>query len=290
MDTEKIRRFLAEGERAGVRYALETPRQAPQGLSGGTLSQRAGSSLEFRDHRDYQPGDDLRHIDWNVYARSDQLTIKLFREEVSPHLDVLLDSSRSMTLEGTAKGQATLALAAFFATAARNSGFSHAVWQLGGEVGPVGNGNGMPLSWEGITFEHRGGPGGIAKAAHSWKSRGVRVFLSDLLWEGDPLMTLRPLAERASSLVVLQVLAEVDAHPPEGNSLRMVDSETDMVREIYVDAIAVRRYRDALARHQENWHSACRQAGAVFATVIAEDVLREWNFDMLVAAGVLKIV
>ena len=77
------------------------PRQRRSGLLGGTLSQRAGSSLEFRDHRAYEPGDDLRHIDWNAYARTDQLTIKLFREEVTPHLDVVIDTSRSMDLEGT---------------------------------------------------------------------------------------------------------------------------------------------------------------------------------------------
>jgi hypothetical protein len=114
--------------------------------------------------------------------------------------------------------------------------------------------------------------------------------LSDLLWEGDPLVTLRPLAERASVTLVLQVLAAVDARPPEGQSLRLVDAETDQVREIHIDASVARRYRDGLARHQENWHSACRQVGALFATVIAEDVLRDWNMDGLVATGVLKVV
>jgi uncharacterized protein (DUF58 family) len=287
---DDMRRYLAEGERAGIRYALETPRQAPGGVSGGTLSQRAGSSLEFRDHRDYQPGDDLRHIDWNVYARTDQLTLKLYREEMTPHLDVLLDTSRSMTLEGTAKGPATLALAAFFATAARNAGFSHAAWQMGGDVRPVGNGSGAPLAWEGITFEHRGAPAGVGKAGSAWKPRGVRVLLSDLLWEGDPLITLRPLVERASVTLVLQVLADADARPPEGRSLRLVDAETELIREILIDALVARRYREGLARHQENWHIACRQVGALFTTVIAEDVLRDWNMDDLVAAGVLKIV
>ena len=287
---DDMRGYLSEGERAGVRYALQTPRQAPVGLAGGTLNQRAGSSLEFRDHRDYQPGDDLRHIDWNAYARSDQLTVKLYREEVTPHLDLLVDTSRSMTLEGSAKGRATLALAAFFATAASNASFSHAAWQLGQDVRPIGNSSGVPLAWEGITFEHRGPPIGVAKAGMSWRPRGVRVLLSDLLWEGDPLATLRPLAERGSMTLVLQVLAEVDAHPIEGKSLRLVDSETDRIHEIHVDALVARRYRDGLARHQQNWHSACRQVGALFATVIAEDLLRDWNMDELVANGVLKIV
>src|SRR5436305_5224155 len=129
---QRYRDRLAEGERAGARYALGLPRRLRQGAAGTHPGGRAGSSLEFKEHRDYQPGDDLRHIDWNVYARTDQLTLKLYREEVTPHLDVLLDTSRSMTLEGTAKGQATVALAAFFATAARNAGFSHTAWQMAG--------------------------------------------------------------------------------------------------------------------------------------------------------------
>jgi uncharacterized protein (DUF58 family) len=283
-------RYLGEGERAGFRYALQTPRQAPTGLAGGALSPRAGSSLEFRDHREYQPGDDLRHIDWNAYARTDQLTIKLYREEVTPHLDILVDASRSMTLEGTAKGPATLALAAFFATAAGNAGFSHRAWLMGQDVAPVGNGSGTPASWEGFAFEHQGAPAGVGKAALSWKPRGVRVLLSDLLWDGDPLATLRPLAERASVTLILQVLAAVDVQPPEGRSLRLVDAETDQVRELHIDALAARRYRDRLALHQQNWHAACRQVGALFVTVVAEDLLREWDMSELVAAGVLKII
>jgi uncharacterized protein (DUF58 family) len=283
---EAMRRYLGEGERAGLRYALGMPRHAPVGVAGGTLSQRAGSSLEFKDHRDYQPGDDLRHIDWHAFARSDELTVKLFREEVTPHLDVILDGSRSMALEGSQKGGATLALAAFLCTAATNAGYSHAAWLMGADYRPVGNGAGLPGTWEGISFAYRGIPG---PGTAAWRPRGLRVLLSDLLWPADPLATVRPLSERAAVTVVLQVLARADAHPPEGSSLRLVDVETDEVREIHVDAIAARRYREALARHQQTWHQACRQVGALFTTVIAEDVLRDWKLDELVAAEVLRV-
>ena len=78
------REFLLEGERVGMRYALAVPRTTSAALAGLQMGQRAGSSLEFKDHRDYQPGDDLRRIDWNAFARSDRLTVKLFREEISP--------------------------------------------------------------------------------------------------------------------------------------------------------------------------------------------------------------
>jgi hypothetical protein len=123
----------------------------------------------------------------------------------------------------------------------------------------------------------------------AWRPRGTRVLISDLLWMGDPLTTLRPFAERAAVTVVVQMLALADVEPPEGKSLRLVDSETGEMREIHVDAVVARRYREGLARHQENWHLACRQVGAVFMTVVAEDLLRKWNLDELVAAEVLRV-
>jgi hypothetical protein len=89
--------------------------------------------------------------------------------------------------------------------------------------------------------------------------------------------------------VVVQVLAEADANPVPGGSLRLVDSETGQERELRVDAAAVRRYRAKLARHQEAWHAACRQAGAVFVTVVAEELVRGWRLDALVAAEVLRV-
>src|SRR6516164_5404978 len=127
---EHLREYLKEGERAGQRYALRLPRPTPRGATGAAMGQRAGSSLEFKDYRDYQIGDDLRHIDWNAFARSDQLSVKLYREEITPHLDLVLDVSRSMALEDTAKARATLALAACLATAAANAGFGRTIWLM----------------------------------------------------------------------------------------------------------------------------------------------------------------
>jgi hypothetical protein len=77
--------------------------------------------------------------------------------------------------------------------------------------------------------------------------------------------------------------------PPGGGNLRLVDSETDQVQEIFVDPLAIKRYREALARHQQNWHQACRQVGALLTTVVAEKALHDWQLDALVAAEILKV-
>jgi uncharacterized protein (DUF58 family) len=281
-----LRKYLAEGELAASRYTLGVPRQAPVGLAGTAMGHRAGSSLEFRDHRSYEPGDDLRHIDWSAFGRTDQLTVKLYREEVTPHLDIIVDGSRSMNLEGTKKAEAAVALCAFFATAASRAGYSHSLWTLADRCQPVANGNRAPGLWEGLTFDHRGAP---SNQLPLLRPRATRILISDLFWLGEPLLVTRPLGERAAVALVIQLLAHDDVNPPEGRSVRLVDSETDEVREIFVDAIAARRYRDALARHQESWDLACRQAGVTFLTLTAETLLAQWNLDALVANEVLRV-
>ena len=65
-------------------------------MKGERKSKRRASSVEFSDHRNYSIGDDLRHIDWNVYGRLDKLFLKLFLEEEDLHVYTLLDTSTSM--------------------------------------------------------------------------------------------------------------------------------------------------------------------------------------------------
>jgi uncharacterized protein (DUF58 family) len=284
------RDYLLEGERAARRYALAQPRGGPASRSGPAMGNRPGSSLEFRDYRGYEPGDDLRHIDWSAFARSDQLSVKLYREEVTPHCDVLIDGSRSMALEGSAKARATLALAGLFASAATNAGFSHAGWLLSAEVNPMGSLTKRTAEWENIAFDSALPPiAALAGAATQVKPRGIRVLLSDLLWDAEPGRVVRRLTERAAAVIVIQVLAEVDANPPYSGHIQLIDSETEEVREVRVDAERINRYRDNLTRLQGHWSDACRSLGAVFTTVIAEDLIRDWRLDSLVAAGVLQV-
>ena len=119
----------------------------------------------------------------------------------------------------------------------------------------------------------------------SWRSFGLRVLLSDLLWPGDPVAVLAQFAERATAVVVVQVLAEVDVNPTERGNIRLVDSETEAVQEIFLDPVAEKRYHDALARHQESWHLAAKQTGAIMTTVVAEEILSDWRIGSVSCGG-----
>ena len=90
-------RFNPEVQQAAARYQLGLPRMPVSGRSGELLGRGTGSSLEFQEYREYQFGDDIRHLDWAAYARSDALMVRLYREEISPRMEILLDASRSMT-------------------------------------------------------------------------------------------------------------------------------------------------------------------------------------------------
>src|SRR5687767_4120613 len=98
---------------AAARWRLPFSRQAWRGLAGNWMGAGAGSSLDFQDHRVYVPGDDPRHIHWQAFARTGALTMKLYRAEVSPLVDVIVDVSASMsfTPEKAARTDELLAFA-----------------------------------------------------------------------------------------------------------------------------------------------------------------------------------
>src|SRR5258708_12177625 len=104
-----------EVERAADMYHLGLPRNPAAGRSGELLGRGTGSSLEFQEYREYVPGDDIRHLDWGAYARSDMLMVRLFREEISPKTEILLDASRSMASGGEMKPRLARLLPPLFA-------------------------------------------------------------------------------------------------------------------------------------------------------------------------------
>lgn len=294
MDEPARRAALEAGRTAGLAYALARPQQTPAGQHGEQLGSGVGNSIEFMDYREYTPGDDLRRIDWSAYARSDRLVIKLNREEVTPHLDLLLDVSRSMALPDTAKPAATLGLAAALASAADNARMTRRVYTAAQRMEPLPGGEGDPLGWQWPGFAESAS---LTDALHSsggaagapLKRRGVRVLVSDLLCADDPWPIVSRLAEGASAAFVVQLLARQDADPAWSGDLRLADSEDGQLREIRLDATALARYHRQLDRIREQWRSACARAGVRMVELIAEDLAGGWDLGGLARAGLLRL-
>ena len=265
------RSALQAGEQLGLRYSLVLPQASMHGQRGERLGRFSGSSVDFQDYREYQPGDDLRHIDWNAYARSNQLTVKLFREEVQPHLDLILDTSRSMALEDTAKSRALYQLAALLATAATNARCSHAIWTMGDGFQRVANDTQPPGAWGTIALESaRPFEEAYGLVPPRLRRHGIRVLISDLLWPGDPLPSLRKLTQDAAAVHVVQLLAAADTEPPQAGNVELTDHETGETLALYIDASIQDQYRRTLERLQQSWANAARQTGTQLVTLIAE--------------------
>ena len=287
--TTQARSWLAAGQQQGSRYHLALPRQAARGRTGLHLGVGRGSSVEFHEHREYQPGDDLRHLDWNVSARSDRLIVKLYREEVTPCCDLVVDGSRSMALPGTAKAAAVVGLAALLATAAEGTGWSHATWLTSEICEQLVPGALLAEAWPRAFAATANPAAALAGRPPLWRSHGVRVLISDLLCPGDPLPVLRQLAGGAAAVAVLHLVARHDLEPPQDvKNLRLIDVESNQQQPVQLDQAAARQYQRAMARHIEQWQLAARGFGVAFATLVAEPLVEHWGVSELVEIGLLQ--
>lgn len=280
--------WLTRGRELGATCRLPLPRQALAGTSGDRLGHKVGSSLEFQDYREYQPGDDLRRLDWRAYARTDRLTVRLHREEVQPHLDLIGDFSRSMSVPSPAKRQAALLLTGIFAEAACQSGLSVA-WH--------GFGNGWqtifpktnaipPCPIPEFTGEHTLADA-LAGRPPRLMRRGIRLCLSDLLWEGDPTPTLRRLSTNAAAVLIVNLLTAEELAPPAYGSVSLCEVETGERLELQVGPEEQAAYRVRLERHLQSWRDLAATTSCRFLALRAEDLLAE-KLEPLFAAGLLE--
>jgi hypothetical protein len=178
-----------------------------------------------------------------------------------------------MSLENTAKAVAVGQLAALLATAAANAQCTQAVWLSGDGFRRLANDSLTPSTWDGLELSSPRTPEqAFDIQPPRFRRLGIRVFLSDLLWPGEPVRLLRRLRKGAAALFVIQLLANADATPPEHGNIRLVDSETGGETEIYIDSTVAKQYAANLAQLQQSWADGCRQCGAHMTTLIAEQV------------------
>lgn len=253
------------------------------GLPGERLGRAAGSSLEFEDRREYLAGDDLRHVDWRAFARTDQLLVRQYREEISPRLEVVLDASASMAAV-PAKAQAALDVAALLVESARADGLQVRLDVLGerAEQLPLDG-----LMAAGVEFAGAVPLDELLREREARASgRALVVCISDFLCERGVAPLVRRLGGRALRLGLVQVLSEQELEPALDGALRLTDVETGAVRDLVLDAKVLAEYRGRLERLLEELAGAARAQGAAHALLRAEAGLESGLAEGLVPAGI----
>jgi len=266
------------------RFSLAIERVPPRGLAGERLGRASGASLEFQDRRPYEAGDDVRHVDWRALARSDQLVVRLWREEVLARVEILVDVSRSLAIDAR-KAQLCVDLAALLAHGAREDGAQALVVALGAAPRPVSLDE---LTRDGLAFEDRAPfEAGLRAASGLQRHGAVCVVLGDFLFPHDPRALVRSLAARAGALAFVQVLSASEHSPLAGSASRLIDCESDEMLDLVLDAPAVARYRARLRNLIAGLESECRRARALFVSLTAAGPLDELAREQLVPAGLL---
>ncbi|MCA8949367.1 MAG: DUF58 domain-containing protein [Planctomycetes bacterium] len=265
---------LAEVAEVVARYRLDLGSQRFRGRAGERRGHGVGSSQEFFDFRDYAPGDDLRHLDWRAYARTEQLRIRLHQEEVAPHVDLLLDTSASMA-STPAKAAAAIGLVHAIRGFGDRQGSRARVLALGG--GPV----------EADVAAFTATAAEPLLPALPLRSAGVRIVLTDGLWSAGSTAFLQRARVGAARFAVLQLLDPWEIEPTADGALTLIDCETGERREIRLDAAAIAGYRARLQRLCDALRGAVVGHGGLYARIAADSLPRMCARDLL-PAGILE--
>ena len=259
--------------------------QAGEFTGGGT-----GSSLDFQDHRAYSPGDDPRHINWQAYARTGSYTMKLFREEVRPVVDLILDASESMFFDPL-KATRTAELLYLIAESSQSAGASLALHAVRGDscmtLDPA------TLRTHRWLETARALPATDAATSPNLaklplRANAIRVFLSDLLFPGDPEPILRHLGQRHGSLVIFSPFLETEARPAWSGNYEFIDPERNTQHPHRIEPSTLRRYLEAYVNHFQLWKQHSRRHQAAFARIPVEEDLATALFREAVPAGALE--
>lgn len=272
------------------------PRRVHTGaLRGERLSRRKGVSIEFADYRHYSTGDDVRHLDWNIYGRLDRPVVRTYRDETELPVYLLLDASASMSFGSPSKWSLAQDLAAAVAYIALTGGDAFCPYLLT-ERG------GQPITLRGrssfrrvqhLLSEARAEGQEVVSSLRRFTGaaipRGMAVLVSDGL---DPAFpeALRQLCGRGHEMVFIHVLSETELQPALEGDLKLLDAETGDPLELTATAGVLREYRRRLDEFCAQLDDCCRRAGAWSVRVRSDTPIATILFRELRRLGVLGLV
>lgn len=275
-------------------------------LRGERRSTKRGQSVEFADFRLYSPGDDLRRVDWNVYARTERAFLKLFVEEEDRTAHILLDASPSMDWggdwgDGAAHkltwGQRAAAALGYVALAGLDRIAVATIGPGGLRQAPVLRGTRSLFRLLDFLAESATAPeggavdldGGLAAYAGRARNPGPLFLISDLLTEGGGKAGLAALAGRGHEPNVIQPLAPDELDPGHlRGELKLVDRETGVARELTVDDAALNDYRRRLTDWQADLAAHFGGRGWPYLPISTATPFEEVILNALRRGGMVK--
>ena len=285
--------FLSEIE------ALQTLlRNNVAGMFGGNHKSKSfGSSCEFADYRDYQPGDDITKIDWNVYARFDKLYQKLYLDERQMHTRIYIDSSRSMQHGTAEKSEQAIRIAAAFAYLSVCEMDKVSVYAIKGDrvdeliSGMVGKDSYLTCinKLNELEFEDDVAISDAILPSKVGMGDGYSILISDFLTDNDYERAIDRLTEQRRDVLCVQILSREELNPQFRGKMHLFDSEDkqSFFRK-KIDKDRVNAYKEALRFVTERIKNYCESRGGHYMLVPGYASLSDVFFGSMTDMGVLK--
>ncbi len=256
--------LLDESIRRKLEPLMLTPQRVRAGaMKGDRRSTKRGTSVEFADYRNYTPGDDLRRLDWNVYARLDKPVLKLLEDEEDLAVHVWLDTSGSMGFPqdgDSAQNKLTYAkkLAAAIGYIALAENDRLGITAGGKSFGPArGRAQIVPML-RFLQAIESSGQTDINRALTDYATRatrpGLMFVISDLFSPTGHVDGLNRLLGKGYEVVMVHLLSREELETPLARDLRLIDTETGAPQEISLDD----GLRELYVRRLDEWREGIR--------------------------------
>lgn len=253
----------------------------PRGLSGPQLGTASGQSTEFMDHRVYVAGDDVRRIDWNATARTDQLLVKRYQEEVRPSVVLLVDDSKSMSVYEDKQRLLYDGVAWIHQSIDSIEATSKAICLQGG---PLALEQSLRGEWPAISQWTL--PEGLIPRINEAAHGAHVIILSDLLSPHDPSRLSALLKQRAHRCTIIQILGREDWEFTAG-TFQVQDSETGELMQLTLESADINQYHNRIEQVREDWRNALAGWGEL---VLLQSPV-EWQelSEQLLELGIVEV-
>jgi uncharacterized protein (DUF58 family) len=278
------------------RMRIRPRRRMTNRTHGEHLSGKGGTSIEFSDFRDYVAGDDLRHVDWNIFSRLHRPYVKQFRYEEQMCVIILLDASTSMTFDG--KFEQARQIAAAFALMGLFSLEPVSIYsckQIESHPAICPPCTGRASRARVFTFLEELEAGGdfpieaaVDAVLRRHRGRGIAIVLSDFLTFGDLGRPFNLLYSAGLEVFGVQILSPAERDPELTGDLRFVDSETDMSLDISNVGELISIYQDRRRALERELDEHCRRRRGRFVSISSADPIDWLLFDLFRRKGWLR--
>ena len=272
------------------------------GFFGGKHKVRTyGQTVEFADYREYQLGDDIRRLDWNLYSRFEKYFLKLFTDERQMHTQIFIDCSASMGKDMPEKAEYAVAVAAAlgYLSVHNMDKVSYKLIKAEKSEDPFGTIVGKKAFFNAISvleeLEYEGETDlreAVVSTPNTGTKDGLTVIISDFFTDSDWRKAVDYLCYKKRQVLLIQVVTPEEVDPSYTGRVHLIDVESESMEDernmkIKIDRASQVAYEMAMDEIQEELRTFCTSRGADYVTVCTDQPIEKTLFKELLKVGIM---